>query len=63
LRPDGLAGTLGRVAEEQGIYRGEVTTMMIALADINFNVRKILAYIQGEDGNEEEEEEAGPPDA
>ena len=46
--------------EEQGIYRGEVTTMMIALADIKFNVLKIVAYIEGDDEDEEEEEEDLP---
>ena len=49
--------------EEQGIYRGEVTTMMGILADINVNVMEILAYIRGEDDDEEEEEEDRPPDA
>jgi hypothetical protein len=39
--------------EEQGIYRGEVTTMMGILADIN--VMAILAYIRGEDDDEEED--------
>jgi hypothetical protein len=52
------------VEEERGIYRGEVTTIMIALADIDVNVRKILAYIEGADDDEaEEEEEDRPPDA
>jgi len=52
------------VEEEQGIYRGEVTTMMGILADINVNVKAILAYIRGEDEDgEEEEEEDQSPDA
>ena len=49
--------------EEQGIYRGEVTAIMIKLADIDVNVRKILGYIQGDDDEWEEEEEEDPPDA
>jgi len=52
------------VDEEQGIYRGEVTTIMVKLADIDVNVRSILAYIYGEDDDEEEEEEEDqPPDS
>ena len=52
------------VDEEEGIYRGEVTTIMIKLADIDVNVRRILDYIYGEDdGGQEEEEEDGSPDA
>jgi hypothetical protein len=47
--------------EEQGIYRGEVTTMMGKLADIDVNVRKILEYIEEEDDEWEEEEEEDPP--
>ena len=43
--------------EEQGIYRGEVTTMMGVLADINVHVNEILAYIEGGDDDEWEEEE------
>lgn len=49
--------------EEQGIYRGEVTTMMGVLADINVNVETILAYIKGEEDDEEEEEEDRPSDS
>ena len=45
------------VDEEQGIYRGEVTTMMGVLADINVHVNEILAYIEGDDDDEWEEEE------
>ena len=47
----------GRVEEEQGIYRGEVITMMGVLADINVHVNEILAYIEGGDDDEWEEEE------
>ncbi len=43
--------------EEQGIYRGEVTTMMGVLADINVNVETILAYIKGGEEDDEEEED------
>lgn len=42
--------------EEQGIYRGEVRSIMIALADITVEVRTILGYIEGEDDEEEEED-------
>ena len=42
--------------EEQGIYRGEVTTML-GLADINVNVETILAYIKGGEEDDEEEED------
>ena len=51
--------------EEQGIYRGEVLTMMGKMADIDVNVRRILEFIQGDDDEweEEEEEEDHPPDA
>jgi DNA-binding transcriptional MerR regulator len=34
------------VEEEQGIYRGEVTTIMGILADINVNVEEIRAYLK-----------------
>jgi hypothetical protein len=51
------------VDEEQGIYRGEVTTMMGVLADINVNVKTILAYIKGEEDDEKEEEEDRPSDS
>jgi hypothetical protein len=53
-----------RVEDEQGIYRGEVTEIMWALADIKVAVLRILGYIEGEDEDEEEEEEEDrPPDA
>ena len=48
--------------EEQGIYRGEVITIMGALADVHVKVDRILAYIEGDD-DEAEEEEGQPPDA
>jgi hypothetical protein len=51
------------VDEEQGIYRGEVTTMVGVLADINVNVKTILAYIKGEEDDGEEEEEDRPSDS
>jgi hypothetical protein len=44
------------VEEEQGISREEVRLMMGVLADIDVNVRRILAYIEGEDDEEEEED-------
>jgi hypothetical protein len=44
------------MAEEQGIYRGEVLAMMGALSDIHTNTRAILALLNAdEDGDEEEE--------
>jgi hypothetical protein len=41
--------------EEQGIYRGEVRSIMVALAFIMDEVRTILGYIEGDDDEEEEE--------
>lgn len=49
-----------RVDEEQGIYRSEVQDVIGALADIKFDVRRILWYIEGDDEWEEEEEEEDP---
>jgi len=49
------------VDEEMGIYREEVQLMMWTLADIDVNVRRMLAAIQGDDDEEEEEEDL--PDA
>jgi hypothetical protein len=46
----------GSVDEEQGIYRGEVTTIMLALADISVDVRTLLRYFEGDDDEEEEED-------
>ena len=42
-----------RMDEEQGIYRGEVRAIMIALADLTVEVRTILRYIEGDDDEEE----------
>ena len=39
-----------------GIYRGEVKTIMIALADIRAEVQEILGYLRDEDDEEEEED-------
>jgi hypothetical protein len=44
------------VDEEMGIYRGEVTAIMWALADLQTDVRKIVGYIEGDDEEEEEED-------
>ena len=41
--------------EEQGIYRGEVLAIMIALADVHANTRAILAIL-GDDEDDDEEE-------
>ncbi len=43
--------------EEQGIYRGEVTAMMLALADIKANVNTIVDYIERGDDDDEEDQE------
>jgi hypothetical protein len=54
------------VEEEEGIYRGEVFTMMGTLADIYVKVEAIEAYLMGDDDDEweaEEEEDDRPPDA
>jgi len=45
--------------EEQGIYRGEVLTIMGALADVQANTRAILALL-GDDEDEDEAEEVDP---
>ena len=46
--------------EEQGIYRGEVITIMGVLADIRSKVDSILDALEGDDGEEEAEDS---PDA
>lgn len=43
--------------EERGIYREEVTAIMLVVFDVRRDVRRILAYIEGEDDGEEAEEE------
>ncbi len=59
-----IRGHARSMDEEQGIYRGEVTQIMWKLADIEVLVKRILAYIEGDDDEwEEEEEEDHPPDA
>jgi hypothetical protein len=47
---------VGSVDEEQGIYRGEVTAMMFALADIYADTSEILAILRDEDDDDAEEE-------
>ena len=42
--------------EEQGIYRGEVMAMMFALADIKTDTGRILAILDYEGEDDEEEE-------
>ena len=49
------------VEEEEGIYRNEVQDIIGALADLRFDVRKILWYIEGDDDEREEEEEEEDP--
>ena len=46
--------------EEQGIYRGEVRSIMIALADLTVEVRAILGYIERDDDEEEAEDFPDP---
>ena len=46
--------------EEEGIYRGEVRSIMIALADITVDVKTILRYIEGDDDEEETEDFPDP---
>ena len=50
----------GVTDEEQGIYRAEVSTIMIALTDIMVDVRTMLGHIEGDD---DEAQEEGLPDA
>jgi hypothetical protein len=40
------------VEEEQGIYRGEVETIMGALANLRVDVARILWYFEGDDDDE-----------
>ncbi len=42
--------------EEQGIYRGEVVAMMIALADLQTDTNEILGILRDEEEGDEEEE-------
>jgi hypothetical protein len=43
------------VNEELGIYRGEVLTIMEALADLRVDVAAIRSFLLEEDDEEEEE--------
>jgi hypothetical protein len=45
------------MAEEMGIYRGEVVALMGAVADVILNTDRILELLEG-DGEEDEEENA-----
>ena len=49
------------MTEAQGIYRVEVLAIMGALADLTVDVRTILNFIEGDDGDGSEEEDL--PDA
>jgi hypothetical protein len=42
--------------EEMGIYRGEVLTIMEALADIRADVRDIKIFLEDDEAEEEDEE-------
>ena len=54
----GIARESPAVAREQlGIYRGEVRAIMIALAEIIDRLDRILAYIEGDAGEEETDSE------
>ena len=53
LDPRVLFGHRHGMDEEQGPYRGEVRSIMIALADLTVEVRTILRYIEGDDDEEE----------
>jgi len=44
------------MAEEMGIYPGEVITIMEALADLRADVTAIRDYLFGDDEEEEEQE-------
>jgi hypothetical protein len=44
------------VDEDQGIYRGEVFTIMGTLSDIVTDTREILAILHGYDDEDDEEE-------
>ena len=46
------------VPEKMGIYRGEVLTIMEALADIRTDVRDIRSLLEDEDEAEEEEDDS-----
>ena len=46
--------------EDQGIYRGEVFTIMGTLSDIVTDTREILAVLHGYDDEDDEEEEMDP---
>ena len=56
LRSRRGSGILDRVDEEQGIYRGEVRSIMFALADITVDLKTILGLLEGDDYEEEEED-------
>jgi hypothetical protein len=48
---------MAALAEETGIYRGEVLAIMNALMDMHAELRHIRWLLEGEDGEEEEEQE------
>jgi hypothetical protein len=60
LRPPRALGHHLFVPEEMGIYRGEVLTIMGALADIRVGVDHIRAILEDEDEAEEEEGDDEP---
>jgi hypothetical protein len=55
LRRRGTAATIFAVSEQLGIYRGEVLTIMEALADLRVDITAIRRYLLEEDDEEEEE--------
>jgi hypothetical protein len=45
------------MAEEPVIYRQEVLTIMGLIGDLTFAVQRMVRLIEGEDGEEEEDED------
>jgi hypothetical protein len=60
LRHSHRAATIEPVPEAMGIYRGEVLTIMGALADIQTGLREIRGLLEDDDGTEEEEGDDEP---
>jgi hypothetical protein len=56
LRGGPPAATIPAVPEEMGIYRGEVATIMGALADIRVDLEYIRLLLEDDDEAEEEED-------
>jgi hypothetical protein len=52
-----VSATIGLLSEETGTYRGEVLTIMSALADIRVDLARIREILEDEGGEEVEEQE------